>query len=181
MTESGLAVRYARALYETARESSSLKEAAADISALAGIFSQVEGVREYCLRGDNGRNEGIEFCRIAFAPYVSELAERLLEAAVRNGRIAILPLLPDAFQQVADREEGITPVLVDTAFDPGNDLAERLDPLFETLAGRSVRVEYRHRPEILGGVRILMNSKLIDMSTAHRLQEMRRWLKQDRV
>ncbi len=184
MTESGLAVRYTRALYEIGRESAALKDAEEDMIVLGRIFADVSGVREYCLKGEKGRNgkkESLEFCRIAFFPYVGDLTRRLIETAVQNGRITVLPYFPDAYRKVADQEEGVTHVLVDTAFDAGSELTESLKPVLKGLAGENVRVEYRYKPEILGGVKILMNSKLIDMSTAYRLQEMRRWLKQDSI
>ena len=177
MIDTGIAVRYARAFYELARENGGLAEAAEDMAALARIFREVEGVKSYCLRREAGGKEDLELLRAAFFPYIGEPARRLLQTAVQNGRTAMLPFLPDAFQRVTDREENIQAVLIETAVEGGSDIADNAVRALAARTGRNVRIEFRVVPEILGGMRIYMDSRLIDLSTAHRLSQLRRWIK----
>ena len=177
MTDTGIAVRYARALYETAAEQGTAAEMAEDMAAMEQILAEVPQIRSYCLRERERHTAELEFIDIAFVPYVGELTGRLLHMAVLNGRLAAIPFIPQAYREIAERAAGTVHVVVEVAQEPEPGLLERIEAKMRGRTGREIRLELRVTPEIQGGIRISWDSRLIDMSVSARLRQMRRWIK----
>ncbi len=179
MIDTGVAFRYARALYDLAREQDRSDQVVEDMAVLRRLFSEIPELRRYCLRQrkrDSSASER-EFAEIALLPYLGDLTGRTVAVAIRNGRIGILPFLPAAYRTVSDRSEGTVRVLLETAREPASEIVEQVRASMERRTGKRVRMETAVTPEILGGVRISWDSRLIDLSAAFRLKRMRAWIK----
>ena len=177
MIDTGIAFRYARALFELAQERNLSAEAAEDMATLKRILDEVPQARRFCLRERDNRIAEMEFVEIALLPHVSDLTGETLKTAIRNGRIGILPFLPGAYRSVQDLYEDTRRVLLETAVAAEPGLARRVEEAMERRLGKHVELELRTAPEIIGGLRISWNSRLIDLSAATRLKQMRSWIK----
>lgn len=169
-----VALRYARALYLVAGESSTLPQAAEDMERIAQILESVPGVREFCRKGGESPASRMMFLETAFLPHIGEQAGRLLRTAVLNGRLEAVPLLPGAFRQIFDREAGIVPVVLETTAEPDDRLLELVAEKMKSRTGRTARILQRTVPKLKGGFRIIWENRMIDRSVARRLRTLRR-------
>lgn len=173
MTDTGIAVRYARALYESAREQDILNVAVEDVSTLEHVLQEIPQIADFCRQERDSRSAELELLNLAFFPYVSEMTNNLLRALLRNGRIEVLPHLPAAFHRVEDLHNDIMRVSVEVAREPESDLVEKVEKKLVDRLGSKVEVEWVIKPELIGGIRIGWDNKRIDMSAAHRLRQMK--------
>jgi F-type H+-transporting ATPase subunit delta len=168
-----VARRYARALYEAAESRGELESAATDMEAVERIMTEVPGVRGYCLEPHAGRAEELRFVETALLPYLEAMAAEMVRTAVRNGRIAALPFIPEAFREIRERASGTVRVLLETAHEPGPELLRRIGRRMEERLGRPVSVESAVDAGLLAGIRVSWDHRVIDLSAAGRLRGLR--------
>jgi len=168
-----VAFRYARALLESAEALNRQEEVRRDLEILEEIFTGAPPVREYCLTRRVSRRGEPEFVRTAFLPYLGPLTGRLVTAAVENGRLAALPLLPEAFRQLEDEKTGRIRMVLQTAGPADGALEKTVRERMELRTGKPVLISRETVPELRGGVRILWKNRMLDLSLAGRLRKFR--------
>ena len=104
---------------------------------------------------------------------LSKISSAALVEIARNGRLKLIELILRDFQKLYYQEKGIVEVMVDTAFllTPKQD-----KKLKQTLAGmldKEVKVVYRLKPEVLGGLAISFDSFLFDDTLAFKLEQIK--------
>ena len=177
MTDTGVAIRYARALYEAAEERELLYEVSDNVRTLERILMEVPQITTFCRQERDRRSAEMELLKIAFLPYVEEMTGELLKTLVRNGRIGILPDIPAAFHRLEELHKDILEVVAEVAREADQELIEDIRNKMTVRTGREVKVEVRIKPELMGGVRIRWEHMSIDMSVAYRLKQMKAWMK----
>lgn len=170
-------LRYARALYEAAREQNALDAVMRDIAALEEIFRKAPQIKQYCQSPHRERKDELAFIDLAFFPYVGKLTQAMLKLAVENGRLATLPFISMAFAAIADKDSGIVMVSLETAHEVDEDFIRQITARMEKRLSKKVRLEKRIVPEILGGFRLLWQNRILDLSAAGRLKNIRSSLK----
>lgn len=177
MTDAEFALRYARALYETALELQLVDEVADDMEVLSLILQEVPRVREYCARTHNNRADERSFVRHAFLPYLGNLSGRTLETAIQHGRITIIPFLPQAFGKITSSANQVLTVTVEAAHEPEPAILEEIKNRMHQRSDCRIKIQVKVEPELIGGMRITWDSRLLDLSVTGRLKEMRGWIK----
>lgn len=177
MNDLNTSARYATALYEVATERECLKGILQDMAFIENLFNSADEIKQFCLKPHTGGSQEMLFVETAFLPYVSDLTGNMITAAVNNGRLSMLPLLPEAFQDVYDKRSGIARVLLETAHEPAEGLLDIVTERMRKRTGKAVRVEHKVNSELLGGLKVWCEGRLIDNSAAGRLVRLRRLLK----
>ncbi len=95
-----------------------------------------------------------------------------LKVTARRGRIDCLPEILAAARQQWDQLRGIQKVVVDVAAPLRAEEQERLKQQLEQLLGVQVRLEYRVRPELVGGLVVHVGDTVYDASVLNQLE---RW------
>jgi len=170
-------IRYARALYEVAVEKGVLDRVVEDLSQLDRIINQTPPIRAYCLKRHKDRILEMNFVEIAFIPYVSDLTAAVLKTAVRNGRLSALVYLPAALNQLRAEKAGITDITLETTRPADQTLQEAFSARMSSRLGGKIKLTTRVVPGLLGGVRILWNNRMIDLSASGRLKQIRSKIK----
>ncbi len=116
------------------------------------------------------------FVETAFIPYVSDFTGNMINTAVHNGRLAMLPLLPEAFQNVYDKRSGTARVLLETAHEPAEGLLDIVTEKMQKRTGKTIKLYHTVNPDLLGGLKVWCEGRLIDNSAAGRLTRLRRLL-----
>ncbi|MBX6350912.1 MAG: ATP synthase F1 subunit delta [Clostridia bacterium] len=104
-----------------------------------------------------------------------EIASFLL-LLVERRRVAELPEIARRFHELRRRRSGEVEAVVETAIPPDARLREELERAAVRLAGgegRPLRLEVRHVPELVGGVRLAIGDRVYDASVAGRLERLR--------
>jgi F-type H+-transporting ATPase subunit delta len=98
---------------------------------------------------------------------------RLLTA---KGRLALLPQIAEAFQELVDDYRGIAHADVLTAVPLDEQGQQELSARLSQITGKSVLIEAHQDPQILGGLVARIGDRLIDGSTRSKLHALRREL-----
>jgi F-type H+-transporting ATPase subunit delta len=108
-----------------------------------------------------------------FGSKVSPTALNFLQLLVGMGRIDILPDVADAFARLLQSEENKVVAEVTTAIPLEGAFADRLAARLSELTGREVAIRSRVDADIIGGIVVRVDGKLLDGSVRHQLGRMR--------
>ena len=170
---SGLAERYAAALFELADERRMLDEVASDLRQLRAMLAASQDlarlVRSPILtRGEQGKAIAALVERAGFTPLVRDF----LAVVAKNRRLFAAPAMIEAYlRNLAERRGEVTAEI--TAALP---LSEgQLGLLSEQLrrsVGRRVSLEVKVDPGLIGGLVVKLGSRMIDGSIKSKLQRL---------
>ncbi len=169
--------RYARALFEAARDAGALDAVAADVE----LLGQVVGDPEVASWLADPR---VELARKAAAleralgEGCHPLVRRLLAVVARRRRHAVLADLPGVFQEELDREQGRLRGVLESASPLEEPVVRALQESFGRRTGQVVLLEPRVVPELLAGVRVTLGGVRYDGSARGRLERLGRHLLQ---
>ena len=169
--------RYIKALYEIAEADKKIDLIEEDMAVLDKILTEAPSIRKYCQKHHESVSMELDFVKTAFIPYVGKYTERLLITAVENRRLAAIPLMPASFKLFMEEKGDKTEVLVESAvkLEPG--VMEHIKIKMAERTGKTIVVNTKIMPEILGGFRIIWQNRIIDMSAIGRLKRVRQLLK----
>ena len=177
MGESAVAMRYAEALYELAREGGKTSGVLEDLAGLKCAFeSDLERFAKLMHpRVDIKRKDAIltEHFLVGRDPSVTNLMRLLIKHRREN-------VLKDFFRvylEIHELNEGILRVEVETATTMDPDVARTVRQQIADVTGKKVVLEARTEPGILGGMRLRVGSHLLDGSTQRRLERIERGLR----
>jgi F-type H+-transporting ATPase subunit delta len=181
MITDSVADRYASALFELAKREGRIDETARDLEQLARLIQDHEDLRQFLL------NPGVE------VPDKLAVLDRLFKGAwsqdVRSfvwvvfsmGRGAYLGEIADAFKAYADVEHKRLRVTVKTAHPLPEALKARLKQRLERSEQRTIELTEEVVPELIGGLQVLLDHRILDGSLKTKLAELRHRLKSVRV
>ena len=171
---SGLADRYAAALFELADERRALDAVAADLHALRAMLHDSADlarlVRSPVLsRADQGKAIAV----LGERAELSQLTRDFLAVAARNRRLFAVPAMIEAYlAKLAERRGEITAEV--TAAQPLSEAQSAVlgEQLRRALGGK-VAVELRVDPDLIGGMIVKVGSRMVDGSLKSKLQRLR--------
>jgi F-type H+-transporting ATPase subunit delta len=171
---SGLADRYATALFDLADERKALDQVSEDLRRLRAMLNESAELRRLVRSPILSRLEqGRAITAIAERSGLSPLTRSFLGLVAQNRRLFAVPAMIDAFlaRLAARRGEITAEVAAAQALTPA-----QLDAVNEQLRkamGSKVAVEVRVDPALLGGLVVKVGSRMVDASLRsklHRLQ-----------
>jgi F-type H+-transporting ATPase subunit delta len=163
-----VALRYATALFELARERGALDAVAADVERVARVAADPErGAWIADARvGAATKRERIE----RLAADLHPLTANFLRLLADKRRLEVLAELRPAFRRCLLAERNSAEGVVESARPLDAAQIETLTQSLAGLLGKRVELETRVRPELIAGVRVIVDNKLIDQSAAGRLE-----------
>lgn len=170
---SGLAERYAAALFELADERRALDEVAGDLRELRAMLAQsgdlVRLVRSPVLsRGEQGK--AIE--ALAEQAALSELTRDFLAVVARNRRLFAVPGMIEAYlEKLAERRGEIT-AEVTAALALSEAQQNSLTDQLRRVVGGRVAIDVKVDPSLLGGMIVKIGSRMVDGSLKGQLQRL---------
>ncbi len=172
MARAARAKRYAEAAFQLALEGQDLDRWVSDLRTVAALGRDATVV---------GLLDNPQF---AFADKVTLLSGQLagmhplvlnlLLMLVQKGRLGLLPDIYDEFQDMADEYRGVAPAEVTTAVELSEEERKHLAERLSQIVGKQVVVRPRVDPQILGGIVARFGDRLLDGSTRHRLEDLKR-------
>ena len=171
---SGIAQRYAAALYELADEAKALDTVADDLRGLRGLIDESADLRRLIkspvlARGDQGKAIDALAERAGF----QMLIRNILGLLARNRRLFVLPAIIDAYLAELALRRGEVTAQVISAQALTDTQRAALDERLRRAVGGKVAIELRVDPKLLGGLIVKLGSRMVDASLSsklHRLQ-----------
>jgi F-type H+-transporting ATPase subunit delta len=171
---SGLAERYAAALFDLADERKELDAVAADLQSLRAMLRDSADLRRLIRSPVLSREEqGKAIAALAIDAKLSPLTGNFLGLLAQNRRLFALPETIEGFlRQLAERRGEVTAQVL-SAQDLTPAQREAVNEQLRKAVGRKVAVDIQIDPSLLGGLVVKVGSRMVDgslKSKLHRLQ-----------
>lgn len=174
MTRSPVAIRYARAIFELAREQGRLNVVHKDFEALAELGKDRETflriVNPYVLTPENRA----KLWKAVLGDKCDPLTLRFLLFLVSKGRGMILGDVISAFNDLSSEAQGIVPVDIVSAQRLSDDQLKAIVARFEEKLQKKLRATPHVDPSLLGGFKIRVRDTIYDYSVSHQLNRLQR-------
>ena len=176
---SGIAARYATAIFELARDSGSLDRLEANLDDLSGALADSADLRALVASPVLSRAElGGAVAAIADRmELIPELKKGLgLMAAKR--RLFVLPQLVALLDAMIAEEKGEVTAEVTSARPLSQAQADKLSETLKARVGRDVKLKATVDESLIGGLVVKLGSKMIDTSIRSRLDSLQNAMKE---
>ncbi|WIM12031.1 F0F1 ATP synthase subunit delta [Enhydrobacter sp.] len=171
---SGVAGRYASALFELADNARALDQVAQDLASFRRLLDESADLARLIASPVIGREvQGKALLAVLDAAGIAGLTRNFVGTVAANGRARELPAMAAAFLAELARRRGETTATVTTAV-PLSDaqLRQLTDTLRGVLGGARVSIDAHVNPDILGGLVVKVGSRLFDSSIRSKLQRL---------
>ncbi len=171
---SGLAERYAAALFDLADERHALDAVAGDLRELRAMLAESPDLARLVRSPVLSREaQGKAIAALAERAGLSPLTRDFLGVVARNRRLFAAPAMIDSYlAKLAQRRGEVTAEV--TAAQPLSEAQNAaLGEQLRRAVGRRVTVDIRVDPSLLGGMIVKVGSRMIDSSLRSKLQRLR--------
>ena len=170
--------RYARALFDLANETGTLKAVAADVAALRRMRADSADLRTLLASpAFTAADKSRALAALAAKAKFSETTRRFLGLLAANGRTSALPDVITAFEALDAAARGAVSAVVTTAAPMSAAQSKAVASALQTALGKAPEIETRVDPALLGGIRVRVGSKLFDASLRSKLDSLKFALK----
>ncbi len=176
---SGVAERYASALFDLAREDSAVAAIEAELEQLATMIADSADLRrliESPVFSAEDQEKAIG--AIADKAGITGLTGNFLRLAARNRRLFILPGVIRAFRAMAAADRGEVSAEVTSAHPLSDDQVAALKAALKDKLGKDVSLAAKVNPALLGGLVVKVGSRMVDSSLRTRLMTVKSHLKE---
>ncbi len=108
---------------------------------------------------------------------LDETGQNLIKLLVEYGRLALVPEVAEAFEELKALDEGTLDAEITSAVKIGDAEVKALVGQLQIKFGKKVDATVKVDPEIIGGIKIVVGDTVIDASVRGRLQELAYTLK----
>lgn len=171
---SGLAGRYATALYDLADNGKVIDEVAADLSALGRMIDESDDLRRLVQSPVMSREDQTKAIgALVEKAGMQDLTQKFVGTVAQNRRLFVLRQMISAFHAYLAERRGQATAEVTSASDLSEKQLSALNDALKSAMGTSVSVETKVDPSLLGGLVVKVGSRMIDTSLRTKLSQLR--------
>jgi len=175
---SGLAGRYANALFGLAVENDVIDQVAQDLADLNTMLSESEDLSRLILSPVIAREEqGRAMTAVMEKAKISDLTNRFIGVVAQNRRLFELGGIINAFQSLLAQYKGEVSAEVTSAKKLTQKQTESLSASLKEAIGSDIAVEQKVDPALLGGLIVKVGSRMVDSSLRTKLQHLQLTMK----
>lgn len=172
-SKSGLAGRYASALYELADEQKALDQVADDLRGLKDALAESDDLRRMVRSPVISRDEQEKtMAAIAEKSGMHGLTTNFVGLLARNRRMFALDQMIAAFLDLLAEKRGEVTAEVTTARPLDDSALAKITDAIKQTVGAQARVETKVNPDLLGGLVVRLGSRMYDNSLSSKLQRL---------
>jgi len=170
----GVAGRYASALFELADNAKALDQVAQDLDTFKRLLAESTELSRLLASPVVGRGlQSKALLAVLDAAGIQGLTRKFIGLVTANGRARDLPAMASAYLAELARRRGETSAVVTSAVPlTPQQLQQLTDALRSVLGGAKVSIDARVEPDILGGLVVKVGSRLFDSSIRSKLQRL---------
>jgi len=170
----GVAGRYASALFELADNAKALDQVAQDFDIFKKLLAESAELSRLIASPVIGRDlQGRALLAVLDAAGIKGLTRNFIGTVAANGRARELPAMATAYLAELARRRGETSAVVTSAVALTAKQTQQLsDALRSVLGGAKVSIDAHVDPDILGGLVVKVGSRLFDSSIRSKLQRL---------
>ena len=176
MMQTAVALKYARALFDTGVEQGSIEQLGSDMTALASLLNQDPAFLNFLVSPEMLTEQKHEFIGKVFEPRLSPMVTNFIRLLVDKSRINFLPEVCEEFSRLVEEHHGVLRAKVYTAVPFPAEMEAKLKTELDRITGKNVALDKKVDPSVLGGVVVHLGNKIIDRSLRQGIKEMRETL-----
>jgi F-type H+-transporting ATPase subunit delta len=170
----GLAGRYASALFELADEAKALDEVADDLRTLRTMLDESDDLVRLVRSPVIPREEQSRaMAAVLEKAGLSDLTKRFVAVVARNRRLFVLPAMIAAYLAIIAERRGEVTAQVTAAKDLSEQQLTALGDALKAALGSNVAIDVKVDPGLLGGLVVRVGSRMVDNSLRTKLTQLR--------
>lgn len=178
-TTSGVALRYASALFDLAREENQLDAVDADVTSLRAMLADSADLARLVASPVFTAEDQIRALgAVMEKAEIGALTANFVKLSARNRRLFALPGMLKAFHEILADHRGETIAVITSAEPLSDSHVEALKTALAEKAGGTIKLETHVDPSLIGGLIVRLGSQMIDTSVKTRLQGLRAAMKE---
>ncbi|MBI2495590.1 MAG: ATP synthase F1 subunit delta [Candidatus Omnitrophica bacterium] len=181
MASDPIASRYAQALFEAAKAEGQLDDTLAQATLLVRLLHEEPDLCQFLLNPDVEPADKVGVLDRALKGSWSGLVSAFVHMVVSLGRAEFLQEIVEALQALVDEEHGRLRVIVRSARPLPEAVLGRLRTALERRERKAIELRPEIAPELLGGLQVRLDHRVIDGSIQRQLDELRERLTTVRV
>lgn len=176
---SGVAERYASALFDLARDESALDTVEGQLEQLTTMLGESEDLKRLVRSPVFSADEQMRAIgAVADKAGITGLTGNFLRLVAHNRRLFVMPGIIQAFRAMAAAERGEISADVTSAQPLSDEQVASLKAALKEKLGKDVTLSASVNPAILGGLVVKVGSRMIDTSLRTRLMTVKTHLKE---
>ena len=159
---------YAEALFKAGGGAAEAEQ----LNALAAVAADAR-LRQFA---DNPKVSAQQVFDVVIAVVNTPLATRVtafLRTVLANGRLAALPEIAAQFQALVNAKSGVSDAVIESAFPIDAGALPDVVATLEKRFGRRLKATVAVKPDLIGGIRVVVGDEVLDTSVAARLEQMK--------
>ena len=175
----GIAARYAKAVFELAKEDKAVAKVEADLDALEAALADSADFRALISSPIYSRDEQAgAIAALAKKMGLSAIVSNVLALMSNKRRLYILPQMVQALRAAIAEDKGEITAEVTSAKALTKTQADKLAKALASSVGKSVKINATVDEKLIGGLVVKMGSKMIDTSIASKLNSLQNAMKE---
>ena len=161
---------YAEALFKAAGTQAAALSA--EVGALAAVAAD-EQLRQFADNPKTSAEQVFSVMLGVISQPLSPVAQNFLRTVLDNGRLAALPEISAQFHALVNAQSGVSDALIESAFPIEASQLPDVVATLEKRFARKLNARVDVRPELIGGIRVVVGDEVLDASVKARLDHMK--------
>lgn len=178
MSVGKIAVRYAKALFEAAKDEGKLEKTRDDLGVFLTLDREVPEFRDLLESPVLSKKQKNDIFSGLFSGKAEEISMRFLTLLTENKREVYLPSVCRVFMDMYKKMEGVKSAVVTTAGKIDQGTVEAVRKSLEDYYKCKIEIETNIKPELIGGFVLRIEDQQLDTSVASQLRKIRKGLDQ---
>jgi F-type H+-transporting ATPase subunit delta len=171
---SGVADRYASALFDLAREANSVDAVKADLDNLGRLLEESADLRRLVRSPVFSTDEQLRaVTAVLEAAQLGTLTTNFVKVVVKNRRLFALPGMIEGFARLVARQRGEVTADVTSAEPLSETQSGALSEALQASLGKAVALRAKVDPGLIGGLIVRVGSRMIDTSLRTKLNALK--------
>lgn len=181
MTESTVARRYARALYEEAERAGSVEQIDDDMATIRATLESSKELEAFFQSPIISREKKEAVVASLFGERLASLTRSFIGLLIEKQREDLFPEVARAYGALRDEQQGVVEATARTAIALSEEEEQHLVQALERKTGQTVRLRVVQDPALLGGVVVRIGDTVYDGSVRHQLETLRERMEQGQL
>lgn len=173
MMESRVAIKYATALFRTAKRIGQVERISEDLLAISDLLKKNPRLLELLESPRVLEKDKKQLVDATFAPQISEALLSFLQLVINKHRIEFILAMAEDFQRLVKEDQGIVEAKVLTARSLDQSLTDQIREQMEKSTGKRIEMKVETDPTLVGGAVIILGDKIIDRSIRNQLNQLK--------
>lgn len=171
---SGVAGRYATALFELAQEAGNADAVGADLNRFAGLIEESDDLKRLIKSPVfTVAEQSAAIDAILARAGIGGLTANFLRLVAAKRRLFAVPSMVSAYRALLARAKGVTSAEVAVAEQPSEARLAEIKDAVRGVAGGDVDIKLKVDPALIGGLTVKIGSRMIDASLRTKLNSIR--------